>query len=69
MKATPPQRLQPTPRPAEPIQRGRRLDETKPGSGLGHSIIAELAQANHGSFELSRSALGGLQTRLVLPAV
>ena len=52
----------------EPIQRGRRLDETKPGSGLGHSIVAELAQANQGQFELSRSELGGLQIRLVLPA-
>ena len=53
----------------EPVQRGRRLDETKPGSGLGHSIVAELAQANNGSFERLRSELGGLQTRLVLPAV
>ncbi len=53
-----------------PIQRGRRLDETKPGSGLGHSIVAELAQANGGTFELAASAtLGGLQARLVLPAV
>ena len=53
----------------EPVQRGRRLDETMPGSGLGHSIVAELAQANQGQFELSRSDLGGLRTRLVLPAV
>ena len=53
----------------EPVQRGHRLDETKPGSGLGHSIVAELAQANQGSFERSRSDLGGLRTRLVLPAV
>jgi signal transduction histidine kinase len=54
---------------AQPIQRGRRLDETKPGSGLGHSIVAELAQANGGRFELAASELGGLQARLVLPAV
>jgi signal transduction histidine kinase len=55
---------------SEPIQRGRRLDETKPGSGLGHSIVAELAQANGGTFELASSKiLGGLQARLVLPAV
>lgn len=54
---------------SEPVQRGRRLDETKPGSGLGHSIVAELAQVNHGSFTRARSPLGGLQTRLVLPAI
>lgn len=53
---------------AEPVQRGRRLDETKPGSGLGQSIVAELALVNHGSFARAPSALGGLQTRLVLPA-
>ena len=54
---------------SQPIQRGRRLDETQPGSGLGHSIVAELAQSNGGSFELSRSEMGGLQSRLVLPAI
>jgi signal transduction histidine kinase len=54
---------------AEPVQRGRKLDETKPGSGLGHSIVAELAQANHGGFTRMPSPLGGLRTRLVLPAV
>ena len=54
---------------AEPMHRGRRLDETKPGSGLGHSIVAELAQANNGAFNLAKSDLGGLQSRLVLPAV
>jgi len=43
------------------------LDETKPGSGLGHSIVADLAQVNHGTFTRAPSALGGLQTRLVLP--
>jgi signal transduction histidine kinase len=54
---------------SEPIQRGRRLDESKPGSGLGHSIVADLAHANQGNFELARSDLGGLKTRLELPAV
>jgi signal transduction histidine kinase len=54
---------------AAPIQRGRRLDETKPGSGLGHSIVAELALANAGTFDLSPSDIGGLRCRLVLPAI
>ncbi|KAB2911621.1 MAG: sensor histidine kinase [Hyphomicrobiaceae bacterium] len=52
---------------AEPIIRGRRLDETKPGSGLGHSIVADLAHSYRGKFELARSELGGLSARLTLP--
>jgi signal transduction histidine kinase len=52
---------------AEPIARGRRLDETKPGSGLGHSIVADLAYCYSGKFELARSEAGGLSARLTLP--
>jgi signal transduction histidine kinase len=52
---------------AEPIKRGRRLDETKPGSGLGHSIVADLAYLYNGRFELDRSEAGGLSARLTLP--
>jgi signal transduction histidine kinase len=52
---------------AEPIARGRRLDETKPGSGLGHSIVADLAYCYSGSLELDRSEAGGLSARLTLP--
>ena len=52
---------------AEPIKRGRRLDETKPGSGLGHSIVADLAYCYNGRFELDRSTAGGLSARLTLP--
>jgi signal transduction histidine kinase len=52
----------------QPVKRGRRLDETKPGSGLGHSIVADLAHSYRGRFELTRSALGGLQAKLTLPA-
>ena len=52
---------------AEPIARGRRLDETKPGSGLGHSIVADLAYCYSGKFELARSDPGGLSARLTLP--
>ena len=52
---------------AEPISRGRRLDETKTGSGLGHSIVADLAYCYSGRFELARSELGGLSARLTLP--
>lgn len=54
---------------AQGIKRGRRLDETKPGSGLGHSIVADLAQSYRGQFSLEQAPLGGLRARLELPAV
>ena len=46
---------------------GQRLDETKPGSGLGLSIVADLAHLYKGRFELEPSAEGGLRARLELP--
>ena len=49
------------------IGRGRRLDETKPGSGLGLSIVADLAALYHGSLKLEAARLGGLRTVLDLP--
>jgi signal transduction histidine kinase len=51
----------------DPIIRGRRLDETKPGSGLGHSIVADLAHSYSGRLVLERSEFGGLCARLTLP--
>jgi signal transduction histidine kinase len=51
------------------IKRGRRLDETKPGSGLGLSIVADLAQLYAGHFELQEAPSGGLRARLELPAI
>jgi len=50
-------------------QRGLRLDETKPGSGLGLSIAIDLAQSYRGSLKLEESPHGGLLVRLDLPAV
>ncbi|MFV0296826.1 MAG: sensor histidine kinase [Hyphomicrobiaceae bacterium] len=50
------------------IKRGRRLDETKPGSGLGLSIVADLVQTYRGEFNLDASDLGGLSARLNLPS-
>ncbi|WP_431355922.1 ATP-binding protein [Algimonas ampicilliniresistens] len=49
------------------LKRGARLDEATPGSGLGLSIVHDLAEAYGGSLELSRSALGGLKAVLSLP--
>lgn len=51
----------------EVIQRGARLDETAPGSGLGLSIIDELSRAYGGSFRLGHSPLGGLLAHIELP--
>lgn len=48
-------------------RRGRRLDESKPGSGLGLSIVTDLAGAYGGMFSLHDSPLGGLRAVLLLP--
>ncbi len=50
------------------LRRGQRLDETKPGSGLGLSIVHETASMYHGEVTLGRSDLGGLKAVLRLPA-
>jgi signal transduction histidine kinase len=49
-------------------KRGRRLDETKPGSGLGLSIVVELAGLYGGGLTLGTAPIGGLRAELVLPA-
>jgi signal transduction histidine kinase len=48
--------------------RGKRLDETTPGSGLGLSIVVELAGLYGGQLKLGTAPLGGLRAELVLPA-
>jgi signal transduction histidine kinase len=48
-------------------RRGRRLDETKPGSGLGLSIVVELASLYGGGLTLGTAPIGGLRAELVLP--
>ena len=50
------------------VKRGQRLDESKPGSGLGLSIVADLAHLYKGHVELEPSPEGGLRARLELPA-
>jgi signal transduction histidine kinase len=49
-------------------KRGQRLDETKPGSGLGLSIVVELAALYGGGLALRETPLGGLRAELTLPA-
>jgi signal transduction histidine kinase len=48
-------------------RRGRRLDETKPGSGLGLSIVVELASLYGGVLTLGTAPIGGLRAELALP--
>jgi len=49
------------------LKRGARLDEATPGSGLGLSIVKDLADAYKGSLTFSRSGSGGLLVELRLP--
>jgi signal transduction histidine kinase len=60
--------LSPTER-TQVARRGQRLDETKPGSGLGLSIVTDLAQLYGGSLTLGAAPIGGLRAELVLPGV
>lgn len=53
----------------EVMKRGARLDESVPGSGLGLSIVRDIAELYNGQLSLESSSLGGLNATLVLPAV
>ncbi len=49
------------------FERGRRADETTPGSGLGLSIVRDIAALYGGGVELHDSPLGGLRATLTIP--
>jgi len=49
------------------LKRGVRADEAAPGSGLGLSIVRDLAELYGGRIALESSPLGGLRARLLLP--
>ena len=53
---------------ARVVKRGQRLDETKPGSGLGLSIVADLAHLYKGRFELEPSPRAACAPGSSLPA-
>jgi signal transduction histidine kinase len=53
---------------AQVSRRGQRLDESKPGSGLGLSIVVDLASLYGGRLGLGRAPIGGLRAELSLPA-
>ena len=54
---------------AEVVKRGQRLDETVPGSGLGLSIVADLASLYGGQLLLDSAESGGLKAILRLPGL
>ena len=49
-------------------QRGVRLDEKKPGSGMGLAIVDEIASAYGGNVVLKRLVDGGFSASVYLPA-
>jgi len=59
----------PADRRAQALQRGVRLDTSRPGSGLGLQIVDELCQVYGGSVELGSSSLGGLSATVFLPGL
>ncbi|CAL76542.1 Putative Two-component sensor histidine kinase [Bradyrhizobium sp. ORS 278] len=54
---------------AQVLRRGQRLDESKPGSGLGLSIVTDLAALYGGRLTLGDAPIGGLRAELRLPGV
>ena len=54
---------------AHALERGKRLDKSRPGSGLGLSIVVDLASIYGGSLHLDESPLGGVRAILRLPCV
>ncbi|MDT8319766.1 MAG: ATP-binding protein [Xanthomonadales bacterium] len=49
------------------LERGRKLDESRSGQGLGLAIAHEIAELYGGKLTLSRSGYGGLCAELELP--
>jgi signal transduction histidine kinase len=58
----------PDDRREEVLRRGRRLDETAAGAGLGLDIVQDIAQLYRGSLSIKTSELGGICAVLELPA-
>ncbi len=56
-----------SPEQASQIARGRRWDESRPGTGFGLAITRDLAEAYRGTLDLDRSDLGGLRATVTIP--
>ncbi len=51
------------------VARGKRWDESTPGTGFGLAIAQDLVEATGGRLDLARSSLGGLEAVLSWPAL
>jgi two-component system sensor histidine kinase PhoQ len=50
------------------LARGGRLDENRPGQGIGLAVVKDIVEAYDGTFAIERSELGGARVMLRLPA-
>jgi signal transduction histidine kinase len=50
------------------LQRGVRLDEKRPGSGIGLAIVSDLAEVYGLTLDVRKSGLGGLEISVGMPA-
>ena len=51
----------------EALDRGRRLDESTPGSGIGLAVVRDIAALYHGEVTITQSELGGAAVTVTLP--
>ncbi|MBA2400103.1 MAG: sensor histidine kinase [Bradyrhizobium sp.] len=51
------------------LERGRKLDETVAGSGIGLSVVADLVELYGGDIDLRTAEIGGLCAALRLPSI
>ena len=51
----------------EVLHRGKRLDELKPGQGIGLAVVGELVELYGGELTISESAAGGAAVTVQLP--
>jgi signal transduction histidine kinase len=49
------------------LARGKRIDESKPGTGIGLAMVQQIVTLYGGEINLSVSPLGGLRASVILP--